>query len=340
MRKEQNDFGWDWTSAWSPCGPWRPARIVQLGGPQLYIRNALIDIYREGQRNNLSPDQSKPFIFNASIDYLGSLPKAASMKLKLTDSRGKAIFNGPLEGVYSNNETVTGSTTIPHAQVQLWWPNGMGDQPLYDAILTIHDTSGHTLATVERRVGFRTTVLNLSPISEEQLALGVAPGANWHFEINGNEFYAKGSNLVPPDIFWPRVDETRVRRLFELVQGAHMNMLRVWSSGAYLPDWIYDLADEMGILLWSEFEFSDAEYPVSPDFMANYEAEAYYNVRRVNHHPSLALWAGGNELEQIILAYFFKPGNALLEYYERLQQELLIKCVYANSRSISYIPSS
>jgi beta-mannosidase len=30
-------------------------------------------------------------------------------------------------------------------------------------------------------------------------------------------------------------------------------MLRVWSSGAYLPDWIYDMADEMGILLWSEF---------------------------------------------------------------------------------------
>ena len=30
-------------------------------------------------------------------------------------------------------------------------------------------------------------------------------------------------------------------------------MLRVWSSGAYLPDFIYDVADELGLLLWSEF---------------------------------------------------------------------------------------
>lgn len=27
-----------------------------------------------------------------------------------------------------------------------------------------------------------------------------------------------------------------------------------------------------------------------------------YNVRRVNHHPSLAFWAGGNELENLELS--------------------------------------
>lgn len=56
-----------------------------------------------------------------------------------------------------------------------------------------------------------------------------------------------------------------MQRLFEVAVRAQMNMFRVWSSGAYLPDWIYDLADQYGILLWSEFEFSDAVYPVSPD---------------------------------------------------------------------------
>ena len=29
-------------------------------------------------------------------------------------------------------------------------------------------------------------------------------------------------------------------------------MLRVWGGGSYLPDWAYDLADEMGIMLWTE----------------------------------------------------------------------------------------
>ena len=61
-------------------------------------------------------------------------------------------------------------------------------------------------------------------------------------------------------------------------------MLRVWSSGAYSPDFMYDMADEMGILLWSEFEFGCALYPVNEEFLANVNEEARYQVRRINHH--------------------------------------------------------
>ena len=63
-----------------------------------------------------------------------------------------------------------------------------------------------------------------------------------------------------------------------------MNMLRVWASGAYSPDYLYDVADELGILLWSEFEFGDSLYPVDSDFLANVAAEVNYQTRRVNHH--------------------------------------------------------
>ena len=45
--------------------------------------------------------------------------------------------------------------------------------------------------------------------------------------------------------------------------------------------------------MWSEFEFGDALYPVDQEFIDNVIEEATYNVRRANHHPSLALWAGG-----------------------------------------------
>lgn len=168
MRKEQNDFGWDWSPSFAPAGPWQSARVVQIpSNSPLYVRNALIDIYREGQQNNLPPDQSKPFVFNANIDFLGPLPNKASMSLKLRDSSGRMVFSGPLEGVYNNNETVTGSTSIPSSSVQLWWPNGMGNQMLYNATVTVEGTSGRTVATVNRRVGFRTIVLNITPISKE-----------------------------------------------------------------------------------------------------------------------------------------------------------------------------
>ena len=133
----------------------------------------------------------------------------------------------------------------------------------------------------------------MQPISDAQIAQGIAPGNNWHFEINGHECYAKGSNFIPPDAFWPRVTPAKMQQLFDSVTAANQNMLRVWASGAYTPDFIYDIADKEGVLMWSEFEFGDALYPVDQDFIDNVVAEATYNVRRANHHPSLALWAGG-----------------------------------------------
>lgn len=121
-------------------------------------------------------------------------------------------------------------------------------------------------------------------------------------------------------------------------------MLRVWASGAYSPDFMYDLADEMGILLWSEFEFGDALYPVTSDFLENCRQEAVYQVRRVNHHPSLALWAGGNELESLELkgveALAPDQYGRYVEEYETLFLRTLLPAVYGNSRSITYIPSS
>ncbi|KAJ7244378.1 glycoside hydrolase family 2 protein [Mycena haematopus] len=345
-RKEQSDFGWDWAPSLVPAGPWQPIYAVQMIVGEVYVNNALIDIYRKGQQNNLPPDQTQPWVFNASIDFVGTVPTVlgspVAMSLTLKDSTGKHVLTQSLSGVTKSAATITGSTSIAAKAVALWWPNGMGAQTMYTATVTLTGPLGVPIASVSRRVGFRTIVLNLSPVSFAELALGVAPGAHWHFEANGQPFYAKGANFVPPDPLWPRVNDTKVEQLFELAVKGHMNMFRVWASGAYLPDWIYDAADAAGVLLWSEFEFSDAEYSNATAYLETYEAEAYYQTRRVNHHPSLALWAGGNELEAIILAYFFSataPGD-LQKQYEQIFLEVLPKCVYANSKSVSYIPSS
>jgi beta-mannosidase len=121
-------------------------------------------------------------------------------------------------------------------------------------------------------------------------------------------------------------------------------MLRVWASGAYSPDYMYDIADELGILLWSEFEFGDALYPVDPEFLENVRQEAVYQVRRINHHPSLAIWAGGNELENLELAIVGHVAPDQLDRYtheyETLFLETLLPTVYGNTRSIGYMPSS
>ncbi|KAI9843110.1 MAG: hypothetical protein M1838_002866 [Thelocarpon superellum] len=344
MRKEQSDFGWDWGPAFSPAGIWQPAYVVQLEQSDIYIRNSLFDIYRQGQLNNLPPDQSQPWVVNASLDYLGTLPKDAGLNLRLTDANSQTIASGPLSNITVGNGSITGSTVVDPLSYELWWPRGLGPQNLYNMTVEVVGSGSTPVASVEKRVGFRTIVLNMGPVSQDEIDQGVAPGNHWHFEVNGHEFYAKGSNFIPPDAFWPRVTQAKIQQLFSSVVEGNQNMLRVWASGAYLPDFVYDVADQEGILMWSEFEFSDSLYPIDREFLDNVREEATYNVRRLNHHASLALWAGGNELESLELQLVEDADPAALprykSEYEALFLDVLLPVVYSNGRSISYTPSS
>lgn len=63
----------------------------------------------------------------------------------------------------------------------------------------------------------------------------------------------------------------------------------------------YDICDELGIMAWSETIFSDALYPINDFLLKNIEPEVRQNVRRVNRHPSAVQWAGGNEIEGIVI---------------------------------------
>jgi beta-mannosidase len=244
VRKEQNDFGWDWGPAFVPSGVWQPAFLVQLEDKEIYVRNTLIDIYRKDQLPLLPPNQENPWIVNASIDAVGHIWPNSAMTYELYSPGGsKLIQNGQLINITQNAHTITGSTVVSAKNVELWWPVGLGPQTLYSLRVNVTDGTGKVLASVTKRVGFRTIILNQEPIRPDQRDKGIAPGSNWHFEINGHEFYAKGSNLIPPDAFWTRVTERKMRRLFNSVVSGNQNMLRVWSSGAYLPDYMYDIAD-------------------------------------------------------------------------------------------------
>ncbi|KAI3395848.1 hypothetical protein diail_785 [Diaporthe ilicicola] len=345
IRKEQSDFGWDWGPAFAPAGIWQKAWVVQLGEQELSVRNSILDLYRVGQLPYLPPDQGADWILNASIDVLGTVPEGAKLRYSIVDLvTNETVRNGELTNITNAGDVVTGQAILNGTDYKLWWPSGLGDQNLYNISISICSEAGTVLASVNKRTGFRTIVLNLGEITPAQIAQGIAPGNNWHFEVNGHEFYAKGSNFIPPDAFWPRVTPQRIRQLFSAVIGGNQNMLRVWASGAYSPDFMYDLADEMGILLWSEFEYGDALYPVDAAFLENSRQEAVYQVRRINHHPSLALWAGGNELENLELPEVLEAApeeyDRYLHEYETLFIDTLLPAVYGNSRSITYIPSS
>jgi beta-mannosidase len=134
---------------------------------------------------------------------------------------------------------------IPDNQVRRWWPNGFGDQPLYQ--LNVFN-DGQMIGS--RLIGFRTVRLiertYTSPIN----------GTSFYFEINGQTIFIKGSNWIPSDAFQERVNDEKLQRLLHSAQSANLNMIRVWGGGIYERDFFYEMADRMGIMLWHDFMFA------------------------------------------------------------------------------------
>ena len=62
--------------------------------------------------------------------------------------------------------------------------------------------------------------------------------------------------VLLPDLITPSLSTSQMRWLLERAAAANMNMLRVWGGGRYQPDAFYDLADEMGLMIWQEMIFA------------------------------------------------------------------------------------
>lgn len=164
IRKEQSDFGWDWGPAFAPAGIWQPAYAIQLLFPpdassDIYVRNSDFDISRVGQMNNIPPDQSAPWLLNASVDVLGTLPMGAALNYVIANSTtNQTVASGSLTNLTSSNSTITGTVVLDPSSYELWWPYGLGAQNLYNITVSIVDSSNRMLASVNKRTGFRTVV--------------------------------------------------------------------------------------------------------------------------------------------------------------------------------------
>jgi beta-mannosidase len=172
------------------------------------------------QINNLPPDQNRAWIVNVSVDYLGQVPTGSSMQVRLYDVKNSTVANMLLSNVKTTSTSlggrITGDMTVT-TQVDMWWPAGDSNQTLYDMDIEILYEKITISAEINKRIGFRTSVLNQRLVSQDEIALGVAPGNKWNFQINGHDIYIKGSNLIPVDAFWTRATEERMRDLFTSV---------------------------------------------------------------------------------------------------------------------------
>ena len=315
VRKEPCNFGWDWGPILITCGIWRSIRLVAFNTARLTDVEILQDHVRKG-------------LVRLAIRAQVERRPAARLRARISvfQNGGRvAQETVPLRGAAA-------TVCVDIRNPKLWWPHGMGDQPLYNVTVELFDGEGVVIDAAARRIGLRTLVLERKKDRW---------GESFQFAANGVAFFAKGANWIPADAFAPRLTHDDYARLVGDAAAANMNMLRVWGGGIYESDAFYDLCDELGICIWQDFMFACSTYPAfDRAFMRSVRAEAEDNVRRMRHHACIALWCGNNELEQGLVGPKWTQSQMSWADYSRLFDKLLPEVVARLDPQRDYWPCS
>ncbi|MFI2205766.1 glycosyl hydrolase 2 galactose-binding domain-containing protein [Streptomyces sp. NPDC020192] len=217
----------------------------------------------------------------------------APVTAEITGTVGRASFSRQVTLAAHETRTVAFSPAdtpgLRLSAPRVWWPAGMGGQPLYDLDLTA-SVAGTTSDTAHESFGIRDVRAPLNSDGARQ------------YRINGRRLLIKGGGWSPDEFLrWDsRYAEDRLKYAVDL----GLNAIRL--EGHLEPDEFFDLADRYGILILPGWEccdkwegnvngdaepgepWTDADYPVAKASMA---AEA----ARLRDHPSVISFLIGSD---------------------------------------------
>ena len=309
VRKPAHAYGWDIMPRALSAGIWRPVELVT---------QAPVEVAR------LYPATLSVHDGTADVGFYyelgGDLPAGAEHRLVVTGHCGSSSF--------CFEDKVAGPVGVVRGQVrspQLWWPRGYGPPWLYDMTTELL-RDGETVATRQDRAGIRTVELVRRASTDGQRG-------DFHFVVNGVPIYGRGTNWVPLDVFHSR-DAARLSSRLDLVWRSNSNMVRCWGGNVYEENEFFDWCDEHGVMVWQDFSFACAIYPQTEAFFDIARDEVRSVVRRLRHHPSVVLWCGDNEVDQIAVGRGIAPGANLLT------RRVIADAVSAEDPHRPYLPSS
>ena len=248
---------------WCPkihaIGPYRPIRITPAKSPAVRHRKLEAGLDQDGNG-----------ILRIEVDLQG-----AGDEVSVVCAGRSSALQKDSDGMF-RGELLLGRVTP-------WMPHTHGEPALYEVAL-------------ETRAG----LVDLGKTGFRRIDVDRGEdGKGFGLIVNGVPIFARGAVWTSADLLGLGSDPETYRLPLELARDAGMNMLRVGGTMLYESRAFFELCDELGILVWQDFQFANFDYPVGDeDFAAEVRAEARYQLGVLQGSPSLAVLCGGSEIYQ------------------------------------------
>lgn len=258
-----------WAVVPAPVGPWRPVRLRATRAVEVSSRRMLATCIP-------GPGETASGTVSVQLELTGSaLTGNHSVSAEVTVAGRTVPMSITRDG---DRFRVTAEVTVD--RVERWWPHTHGDQPRYPVLA---DVAGCPLDL--GHVGFRTVEVRRD---DDGFSLAV----------NGVVIFSRGACWYPPDPVGYNASEGEIERLVDLASRGGMNMLRIPGGTVYEDERFFDACDRAGVLVWQESMLGMVDPPDDEEFTVAVVAEVTEVLVRAAAHPCLALFCGGQELEE------------------------------------------
>lgn len=296
VRRMQCTFSWDWVHRFVSAGIWKPVTLFSFDTAR--IADLFVYISSLG----------KDFA-TLEVEFELETRTCSSIlgMVEIVDPDGTIVFSKQVAAASGIN-----GFSLDLESPRLWWPNGMGEQPIYECRVRLKNSEGDELDNGKTAFGIRTVSIEQiedvpgSPEWNKTMDTrrecpgddrsGEMPGSSFTLIVNGERVFCKGGNWVPADPFPSRITPEHYDRLVKLAKDAGMNLLRCWGGGIYESEAFWDACNRHGVMVSQDFQMACALYPEDdPEFKDRLRKEFPAAVRMLRNNPSLAWWTGDNE---------------------------------------------
>jgi beta-mannosidase len=346
-RKAQMSYGWDQTPHLLAGGIYRNISLQISEGPYLGDWSWHVDQLQVETRSCLL------YLQGEVIDADRQLNIEISGQCKTSSfSASSQVINGLWE------------LSIPIRHAELWWPLGLGEANLYDIEIKLIDEQSTVFDVKKEKLGLRTVEVVTEPRKKITVDYRIGKPDNntimdtgsdegpWTrvaleepeevestpfiVKVNGQNVFLKGFDWQNPEILFGTETPEKIEKLLDYAVYTHSNCLRLWGGATIEIDEFYQMCSEKGLLVWQDFYFACAIYPVHhPIFQQEIKAEAADMIKRLRNHTCVAMWCGDNESDMIYFDRGIDPETNTIN--KKILPELL--AVYDKQKRY-YHPSS